>query len=942
MDIISDSPDECETLFGGNLAEPQEPAQPTPQEPELQPKPKPQEPPRTITKVDPKAAMTVLKQIVAQDERNSVHYDFNEVKRAVGVSVYLNERGIPMKGNRFNATWRGGERFSCSISEDDRSWYDHVEKAGASVLDLAMRVEGFPTVRRAAYELGQRFNVTPKKLTGAKKDYGKEVAHYDYVDANGVPLYAVIRYDPKKFVQRRLDQQGRRVKGSLENIQRVPYHLPELIAEVRKPSEQQVPIFLTEGEKDADNLRALGLVATSAAMGAGNWKEQTYHYSQWFKGARRVLIVADRDPATDEKGNRHYKGQYHATEVQAALANIGVDAAVAYVGEGKDASDWIAALHSVGADDATIRQKFIDLAENTPQWEWTEPPEAIEPTPAQAERQPTPPRFGTITATGDTDFPSVVGGVNVCREFYTFKVDASKPMYDSIVDATAEVARKYTESQIKSRGDNALKPLGKADVESVRQLAVVMWLRSCGQFYRNAETRSIADLLYFNRRSGRLLRMASDEFNAWLSNNARVNRADKSFGQLVAFVEDAAMDPDISQDVVPQAFVARTDEAVYISCGESKMVRLKGGRIETVANGTDGVLFPCEWTLKDWNLLSSDAKVSDPFDSAEQFEGLSFNTWYGRYLLRAWYLNLFAHHRNRTPLLLAGERGSGKTSVARALREMAGYPIREAGIDPKKEEDFWVAANGRGLLLFDNVEEEAQSAKWLTTAIEKVTTGGAKEVRKLYTQTTTSYRALSDLVFASKTPSYCKNEGVAHRFVIVNLNAGIGEFKGDELLKEIADRRDEFMTWTARTVAAAMEANIDIPDAVNERYPDFGRFALRCAHVLGDYDNTLKALQCGELEKSVIVLKRDGLASEIFDFLSERDGNWEGRMTDIARTVHAGEQDEILNRIGLRYAKTINRLRRPFEACFKSVSTRISAGITFYRFGGLNDLLKTP
>ena len=873
-----------------------------------------------------------------------MNYDFNKIKSEVSIERYLRDQSFEIRSNnRFNATWRDGDSFSCSF--DGAKWCDHANgDKGGSVLDLCQLVEALPSIIEAANALGERYRIEPLQQSDNARHKSqtpwknvREVAQYNYTDENGNPLYCKVRFEFEEDGQHkkitpyyRLNPDGSRgVKGKGESPH-VLYRLPELIGGVKAGKQ----IFIVEGEKDVDNLHALGLVATSSKdWGHGDNKQR---FAAYFCGASNVLIIADHD---DEiKGT----GQSIATTVRDALSNVGVAANIAYVGIGKDASDWIAEMRKANLKDDAVRQKFIDLAQNPPQWTWTPPVKGASLNPSEI-----PPRFGEILkSTSDADYPTYIGKARMPDDaFYSFEVSAAKDsLYAAIHKARADVAKAYVEAHIKEKKLECVKP---KDLVEVQNMSIVMWLRSCGHFYGNAETNRIEDLLYFNRRSGRLLRVNSDEFSTWVSNGAWLNRADKEYLRVMAFVQDAGMDELISAKIIPQCFVARHENTVYISNGESNIVRCQDGKCEIVRNGTDGILFPCEYTLKEWRLLPEGQPTRDPFETIMQFSDLSYSDWYGKYLLRAWFLNLFACHANHTPLLLTGERNSGKTATARAIREIGGFPSRETNIDPKKEEDFWVAINGKGILFLDNIEEEALSAKWLCSAIEKVTTGGGKEVRRLYTHTSTNYKATSDIIFASKIPHYAANEGVAHRLVIVGLNSGIARFKGDELLKELLDRRDESMTWAARTIAKALVSTVAVPPNVNERYPDFGEFTLKCANVLDDYENTLRALQCGEIEKSRIVLVNDREANDIYQFLSEHGGAWEGELNEIARwtigDLPDGDSEAEQQRVrsqAMRYAHTLKRLRRPFEACFKSITTRKLKGRTLYAFGGINELLK--
>ena len=92
------------------------------------------------------------------------------------------------------------------------------------------------------------------QITGANGNGGHIAATYDYCDEGGQLLFQSVRYQPKGFTQRRPDGPH------------PLYRLPELLAAAA------AAIYLPEGEKDADRLRSLGMVATTTVMGAGNAK----------------------------------------------------------------------------------------------------------------------------------------------------------------------------------------------------------------------------------------------------------------------------------------------------------------------------------------------------------------------------------------------------------------------------------------------------------------------------------------------------------------------------------------------------------------------------------------------------------------------------------------------------------------------------------------------
>ena len=174
----------------------------------------------------------------------------------------------------------------------------------------------------------------------------KTITTYPYTDATGKPLFFVVRKErvvdgkgEKTFRQYRLNKRRDKV-WNLEGVSRVPYHLPELIAAIERGD----TIVVTEGEKDVDNLRALGIIATTNACGA-TWA-WTPEFAEHFRGAS-VVIVADND----EPGRKAARERSQAMLGIAREVRIIED--LPEVPENGDCSDLIAA--------GWTRERFLAL-----------------------------------------------------------------------------------------------------------------------------------------------------------------------------------------------------------------------------------------------------------------------------------------------------------------------------------------------------------------------------------------------------------------------------------------------------------------------------------------------------------------------------------------------------------------------------------------------------
>lgn len=154
--------------------------------------------------------------------------------------------------------------------------------------------------------------------------------YYDYTDKNGQLLYQVVRKRSKEFLQRRPDGKG--WQWNTNDTRKVLYKLPELMN--KTDLQKRIgKVYVTVGEKDADNLRSLGLTATTNAGGANaKWMDE---YTETLRGRNVVLL-----PDNDEAGLRRVR--------RIAEALLGVARSVRIVklpnlNQKGDVTDWLSA-----------------------------------------------------------------------------------------------------------------------------------------------------------------------------------------------------------------------------------------------------------------------------------------------------------------------------------------------------------------------------------------------------------------------------------------------------------------------------------------------------------------------------------------------------------------------------------------------------------------------
>src|SRR5262249_25235902 len=126
-----------------------------------------------------------------------------------------------------------------------------------------------------------------KKRSGGRASF-TIVATYDYADESGAPLFQVVRLAPKDLRQRRPNGKGGWT-WSLGKTRRVLYRLPEM----RDAVAGGRMVLVVEGERDADNLRKLGFIATCNPGGVNKWRTE---YMESLRDADVVIIGDNDDP----------------------------------------------------------------------------------------------------------------------------------------------------------------------------------------------------------------------------------------------------------------------------------------------------------------------------------------------------------------------------------------------------------------------------------------------------------------------------------------------------------------------------------------------------------------------------------------------------------------------------------------------------------------------
>jgi hypothetical protein len=280
--------------------------------------------------------------------------DFAELAPLIAAKLFDN----PNKAMSTPSVLRFGTHGSVSINLEDGQFYDHENKRGGGMLDLIRHVRGCDMSGALSW----------LESEGLKEREPREAeicqlgrhrtgpTFYDYRDERGGVLSRVKRTSDKRFSQLGPDGRGgfHSAPGCMAGVRRVPYRLPELLA-----ADPAHIVFVVEGEKDADRLASIGLVATCNAEGAGKFRSELVDH---FAG-RKVVVIADNDKV----------GREHAADVAAKLQGKAAATSILSLPdlpEKGDVSDWLDAGGSAeGLTDlarAALEHLTTDVGEQEP------------------------------------------------------------------------------------------------------------------------------------------------------------------------------------------------------------------------------------------------------------------------------------------------------------------------------------------------------------------------------------------------------------------------------------------------------------------------------------------------------------------------------------------------------------------------------------------------
>lgn len=207
-------------------------------------------------------------------------------------------------------------------------------------------------------------------------------------------------------------------------------------------------------------------------------------------------------------------------------------------------------------------------------------------------------------------------------------------------------------------------------------------------------------------------------------------------------------------------------------------------------------------------------------------------------LFKMWLRSLFfaSLFHTRPIVAILGERGSGKTTIGKAVGRLLFGP--EFNVTPLSngQKDFDASVTNNHLTIIDNVDASDNKNSWLENRLATAATGGKIEMRRLYSNNElVSYPIRSFLVLTSRDPDF-NREDVADRLLIFNVER-IQDFMSEHVLMQEIDSNRDHLMWELlqdlQQVVKALDEQKDKTFSTDFRMADFASFALKVAYGQG-------------------------------------------------------------------------------------------------------------
>jgi hypothetical protein len=242
-------------------------------------------------------------------------------------------------------------------------------------------------------------------------------------------------------------------------------------------------------------------------------------------------------------------------------------------------------------------------------------------------------------------------------------------------------------------------------------------------------------------------------------------------------------------------------------------------------------------------------------------------------------------------LILQGEQGTGKSTVARALRSLVDPSTAPLRSIPREERDLMIAASNSWVISFDNLSGIQQ---WLSDALCRLSTGGGFATRELHTDNEEILFDATRPIILNGIDDIAASADLADRSIIVTLPQVPEEGRIPEKLfwKDFSREQPGIIGGLLDAVSAAVRNldHVNIPRL--PRMADFVRWICAAVPALPfSQEAFLWAYSNNRREFVLLSIESSPVATSIQSLVAASD--WEGTATELLQTLNGTVREDI-------------------------------------------------
>jgi len=359
--------------------------------------------------------------------------------------------------------------------------------------------------------------------------------------------------------------------------------------------------------------------------------------------------------------------------------------------------------------------------------------------------------------------------------------------------------------------------------------------------------------------------------------NYGINKRENLYRYLVEQLWVEAMKNGHRTEVYRLAHYDASTNTHYLNRFDNRVIKTTVGTIETVDNGTDGVLFIADSTAEPFELVEFDSKQS-PLDElvvsklnfatdtmSPSERAIAFTIWF--------HCIFFPELMSDKPILaFVGEKGSGKSTALK----LAGFVVYGSDFDvtplPNEQRDFDAIVSNSAYVAFDNADSRCN---WLNDRLAIVATGSTLSTRKLYSDNTrVNHKMRCFLGLTSRTPHF-RRDDIADRTLIMSVARVDNYLSPNSLKAAVLSNRDKIMTELVHGIQEILCSIRDHPETVNIgsfRMVEYAIMSVRVGKSLGAEDDIRGILKKLEEVQTTFTLEAEPVIDLLDEWIAENAG----------------------------------------------------------------------